>query len=290
MARRRLLDESSTHTLANVAFFLGTPALLFKLLWQADLGMIIAPHLAVSCAAIALSSLLYVGFELLWFRRGISDAVMGVFGSSYVNAANIGIPLSTYVLGDPTWSVPILLLQMGVLQPLGLAVLDIQQSRSDGRRISGWRWVALPVRNPVTVAAAGGLLANVVDLRLPSVVVGPLDLVAQLAVPTMLVAFGISLYTGGLPGTAPHTRQAVVVSLLKLVVMPLLAWLLARAFGFDPATTFAVTVLAGLPTAQNVFTNAVRYRVSVGLARDVVFFTTILSIPTMLAIALLAHA
>ena len=48
-----------------------------------------------------------------------------------------------------------------------------------------------------------------------------------------------------------------------------------------------VVVLAGLPTAQNIFSHAVRYQRSVVLARDVVFITSIGSIPSIMAMALL---
>ena len=42
---------------------------------------------------------------------------------------------------------------------------------------------------------------------------------------------------------------------------------------------------AALPTAQNVFVYAVRYRTSVPLARDVVSTTTLACIPALIVIA-----
>ncbi|SKF62498.1 Uncharacterised protein [Mycobacteroides abscessus subsp. abscessus] len=46
-----------------------------------------------------------------------------------------------------------------------------------------------------------------------------------------------------------------------------------------------MVVIAGLPTAQNVFVWAARYQKGLGLARDVVFVTTIGSIITIALIA-----
>jgi predicted permease len=48
-----------------------------------------------------------------------------------------------------------------------------------------------------------------------------------------------------------------------------------------------VTVIAALPTAQNVFTVAVRYGTGVVLARDSIFITTILAVPALVLIAAL---
>jgi malonate transporter len=46
-------------------------------------------------------------------------------------------------------------------------------------------------------------------------------------------------------------------------------------------------VLAGLPTAQNVFVYAQRYERGVTLARDTVLITTVGSVPVLVLVALL---
>jgi malonate transporter len=82
--------------------------------------------------------------------------------------------------------------------------------------------------------------------------------------------------------------QIGVIAVLKLVVQPLAAYLIARyAMGLDGLDLLAVTVVAALPTAQNVFTHAVRYDRGVLLARDSIFVTTMLSVPALLLIVAL---
>ena len=63
-----------------------------------------------------------------------------------------------------------------------------------------------------------------------------------------------------------------------------------RTCPFCEATCgLAVTVLAALPTAQNIFVHANRYGRGVVLARDAIFATTVLAVPAMFVItALLA--
>ena len=80
---------------------------------------------------------------------------------------------------------------------------------------------------------------------------------------------------------------ATVVA-LKVVGQPLVAFLVARfVVGLEPADVFAVTVIAALPTAQNVFTHAVRYNQGVVLARDSIFLSTVLAVPALILIAAL---
>jgi len=70
--------------------------------------------------------------------------------------------------------------------------------------------------------------------------------------------------------------------------MPAAAWALGRfAFGLDGDALYAVTVLAALPTAQNVFTYAQRYETAEIVARDTVFITAIGSVAVLFAVALL---
>ena len=86
---------------------------------------------------------------------------------------------------------------------------------------------------------------------------------------------------------APARRDVLLASALKIAVMPLVAWTAGRLVGLDPEQLFAVTVLAALPSAQNVFNYAQRYGRAVILARDVVLITTIASLPALLVVAAL---
>lgn len=91
-----------------------------------------------------------------------------------------------------------------------------------------------------------------------------------------------------MPGRGVPLPELLLTVGLKMVVQPLAAYLIGRfVLGFHGPDLLAVTVLSGLPTAQNVFVMAVRYRRSETLARDVIFVTTFGSIPAMLAISAL---
>src|SRR5699024_5501687 len=111
----------------------------------------------------------------------------------------------------------------------------------------------------------------------------PVDVVAGLAIPTMLIAFGISLRFAPRPGQGGTGGELVLVVLAKLVVMPLATALVGHyLLGLDHQALVAATVIAALPTAQNVFLLAVVYRRGEGLARDAVTLTTLLALPAIL--------
>ncbi|WP_420175466.1 AEC family transporter [Luteococcus sp. OSA5] len=291
LAHWRVLDASSQLILSKLSFFVGSPALLMTMMATADLKRIFAWNLLVSVLATVATGLLCLAL-LQWVLRDengrphtLGHRVIATFTSCYVNAGNMGLPIAAYVLGDITWIAPLLLVQVAALQPLGLAFLDIEAARRQGVAASRLKNVTLPLRNPMTVGVLLGLAINLLGWTIPPVANEPLTMLAGLAVPTMLVAFGVSLRLGPLPGRGPLFNETLVLSGLKLFVQPMLALILGRLFGLDQTTLLAVMVLAGLPTAQNVFSHAVRYQTSVVLARDVVFITSIASIPTIITMA-----
>ena len=76
--------------------------------------------------------------------------------------------------------------------------------------------------------------------------------------------------------------QLGVVLPLKIIFQPLLAYLAARyIFALDSAEVLAVTLFAGLPTAQNTFIYATEYKVPNGLSRDAVVASSVLSLGTL---------
>lgn len=289
LAHFRVLDDSSQLLLSRLSFFVGNPALMVTMVSTADLERIFALNLLVSIAATLASLALYLAWAWLLDRRGrtLGHTAIGAFCSCYVNASNMGLPIATYVLHDVTWVAPILLVQVAVLQPIGLSALDVDAARRGGGEASRLRNMTMPLRNPMTVGVLLGLAINLLGWRIPAVLDEPLTMLGALAVPTMLIAFGVSLRLSPLPRRGPLLRETVVTCVLKLLVHPLLALLLARLAGLDHTTTLAVMVLAGLPTAQNVFVHSVRYGQSVDLARNTVLVTSIASIGTVTAMALL---
>lgn len=289
VAHLGLFDDSSRRQFSQLAFYVGLPALLFMALARADLARIFSTNVIVSLIAIFLSAVVYLLAASLIWHRGISHKIIGTFCSCYVNANNMGLPIAAYVMKDTSWVAPILLIQMIFLQPLGLALLDINHAKKTGRPNSLRHNLTTPLRNPLTMGVLAGLLVNLLGWQLPQLLTETLDLLGGLSVPCMLIAFGISLRLGSLPGRT-DSAETIFASLIKLIFQPLMAFIFAHVFGLDTATTLAVVVMAGLPTAQNVFVFSSRYDTDVALARDVIFITTVASIPTITAFAAIIHA
>jgi predicted permease len=188
------------------------------------------------------------------------------------------------VLGNAAASAPVFLLQLIVITPIALTILDI----STGGKPSVGRILLQPVRNPLIIASALGFAIAVTGIEIPPEVILPFELVGAAAVPVILIAFGMSLHGTRVLAAGEYRRDVVLASALKLAFMPVAAWLLGHfVFGLEGQALFAAVILMALPAGQNVFNYAQRYRRGEVLARDVVFITTLGSFPVMLIVAAL---
>ena len=177
-----------------------------------------------------------------------------------------------------------MLFQLTVVTPIALTILDL--SDSSGKRASIGRRLATPLLNPVTVAAILGIIVSAAGIRLPELVLDPLELVAQITVPLMLIIFGMSLHGLSPRQGSGDSAPTLVAVILKSAVQPLLAWLLAVfVFHLDTFSTFVVTACAILPTGQNVVLYALRYRAGEKLAQSTAVITSALAVPLLLGAA-----
>lgn len=283
LAHLRLLDLGAQAVLARIAFYVASPALMVTVLSEADVREIFSTNLIASVAAMLVTALVYLLVARWVWRRSTPELAVGALSAVFVNAANLGIPIATYALGNAALIAPMLLTQMLFVQPAALAVMDLSVA---GRRFTPLLWLRAVFTNPLALGALLGLVLGLTGIRLPPPIMDPLSLVAGMAVPAMLLAYGVSLRLGPRFGSeGSPIAEITFISALKLVLQPLVAYTVARfALGLEDTDLLAVTVIAALPTAQNIFIHATRYDRGVAIARDSIFVTTVASAPVVVAI------
>lgn len=285
LAALRVFGEQTQLVFSKVSFYVAMPVLFVTMLAEDDIASVLSVDLVASLVSIGVVSLLWLGSVRLVWKLPVAETVVGTFACAYVNAGNLGLPIATYVLDSPTRVVPVMLTQLLVLQPIGLAMLDLATGAR--HRFTLRAFLGRFVRNPLTIATFLGAALSVAEIAIPPLLRDPLDMIGATAVPMMLMAFGISLRLGRRPDRSAG-RILAWQSLLKLLVMPAVAWAFGRfVMHLGSADLLAVTVMAALPTAQNVVVISTTYGRGQQMARDTTFVTTLGSIATILAIGTL---
>ncbi len=287
LARVKILDATAQQVLAHFAFWVASPALLLTVMARTPVSDVLGPAIATALLSVVVTVTAYLVVARLTWRPGLGDGVIQCLCAAYVNSGNLGIPIAQYVIGDVKAAAPILLMQLLGFTPIAMALLDAD---ARGQRPSLLVGLGSAVRNPISVCALAGLVLSVTGIHLPRVVMEPINLLGGMAVPAMLIAFGISLAVGPGPGRGAPVRQLATLVGFKLVVQPVAAFGIAYAgFGLRGHALFSALVLASLPTAQNIFVYASHYNRAPVLARDAIFVSTLGSAPLILGIAVAFH-
>ena len=270
--------------LNRMAFFVATPALLFTVLSHADVSVLFSEFLAAIVCTVVVGALLYVVASRLFFRTPLAETVLGASSATYINVNNIGLPVAIYVLGSAQYVAPVVLLQLVILAPTILAILDLAtHGRASLRSI-----LTQPFRNPMILASLAGVVVAVSGITLPDPVLAPFELIGGAAIPMVLLSFGMSLHGQRLLQAGTGRKQVVVATVIKVVLAPIIAYLFGHfVFDLDGAQLFAVVAVSALPTAQNIFNFASRYDRAIVVTRDTVLLTTILSMPALIVVAAL---
>jgi predicted permease len=290
--------------ISPLVYYITNPALMFLLMSNADLGAVLRTYTPIALVTAAATGLLYAVVAGGLLRRPAGPVAAGAMASSYVNAGNIGVPIALYAVGSAAPVVSVLIAQLLVIAPLYLAVfawcrhragrtLDDGTGGMDGtgdvRGGTGGLGATLgrSLANPVTVATALGLLAATFSVDLPAVLAQPVEMLGNASVPLLLLLFGLSL-RGQRPMGREARAEVVLGTALKALVMPALAWVVARfLFGLDGIELLGVVLMAALPTAQNVFLFAGHFRLATTSVRDITLLSMVLALPVALLVTVL---
>lgn len=284
LVRFGVVGERAHVTLTRVAFFAASPALLFTVLARANLRVLFSGFLLVQLISAVIAMLGFLVLSRALFRMPAGDTAIGTFASGYINANNIGLPVATYVIGDSQYVAPIILVQLLVLAPVLLTILDA----TTVGRVSVARVLMGPVRNPIILGSLLGVVVAATGWRAPTMIMAPLQLLGGAAIPLVLMAFGMSLRGPRPLAPGSQRRAAIAATAIKALGMPLVAFLLARVvLRLEDPLVAAATITAALPSAQNITNYAVRYDRGAILARDVVLLTSLASVPVILLVSAL---
>ena len=104
------------------------------------------------------------------------------------------------------------------------------------------------VRNPLIIATASGLVANLLGFRMPAWIEPSVSRIGAASLALGLMAAGAGMQFGHL---MKAKSLAIAVLTVRHLLTPLLAWCLARVFELDTTQTSVLLAFSALPTVQN---------------------------------------
>ncbi len=288
LAGRTVLGQEASQGLSSFVFWFALPAVLFQGMAQRSLAEIFNLSFigALLLPMVAVYGLGWVMGRRIRRDREEVHAIQGL-NACFSNTGYMGIPLMLAAYG-PDRVLPALIATVIMsVAVVGMAVVSLELVRVSGRGLGQTLWgvIRALVKNPLIVSTVAGLSWNLSGLPLPGPVVTFCQLSGAAAGPCAL--FGIGVFLAGRP-LSINWREIGWMVPLKLIVQPLLSWLLIiTIFPLDHFWTGATLMLAALPTGALVFVMATQYRSYVEATAQVILLSTIASLPVLSLILIL---
>ena len=197
------------------------------------------------------------------------------------NNGNFGLPIALLALGRPglDQALVVFIASLFVMFTIGPALLGA----SDGL-LGGVRRVA---RLPVTWALVAALVLRALGWSAPHAVTSAVDLLADAAVPVVLLSLGLQLGTT----SKLHLTRPVLLALgLRTVLVPVATLGVGFALGLHGPPLASLVLACAMPTAVNAFMLAREFGADPETAASEVALSTFVSVPLIAAVVtLLPH-
>ncbi len=276
LVRTKLVSKEGSRAIASLLIYVIIPCVVFKSMCverTLESTQTFLWSLLVAVVALALAMLVSM---LLYRRRPIDN-----FGAAFSNAAFMGVPLVTAVLGpDAVFSVTAFVALLNVLQwTYGQALLTKSWKACSPKAI---------FTSPLVIAFLLGIVVFFARIPMPEIVGSCLSGVSAMNAPLAMIVLGTYLAEGKLVDIF-RDWHLYAVSAVRLLVIPALTIVLFLLF---PAgkMRMAVLIAAAAPIGANVAVYAGKVGADYPYAARTVCLSTVLSVVTMPLIVLLAEA
>lgn len=281
----KLFDDSFTRQANRLVYLIFLPVLLFHKISRADFGSEFDGPLVVG-SSLAIAVLFLISYLYAALRR-YPAASHGSFcqGSFRGNLAYIGLAICLNAYGEAGLTRASML--MGFLVPVlnFFAIIAlIWPHRKSGEASPSRSWHKEMLLNPLIIASFAGIFWSYFQLPVPRIIERSLGIVSGLTLPLALLAIGGSFSLQRLKG---DIKSAGLATLLKLVGMPLTAFLLLMAAGVEGTNLAIGILLAGTPAATATYIMAHQMKGDAELAGSIVMLSTLASVLSYTVLLLL---
>jgi hypothetical protein len=259
----------SPRPLSQLVFHLFSPCLLFTLLTKnrlsgGEISRVMLFALVCTLLIGALTLLFGAGFRLE--RRMLAGVMLS---SMFMNAGNYGLPVVLFAFGETALSYASLyfVTSATLAYTLGSVIASLGS-------VNMFRAVGNLAKVPSVYALALALIFLATGWSVPTPLARTFELLGNAAIPCMLVLLGLQLQTAV---WSNHSLPMTLAGGMRLLVSPLLAFLLIPLFGLVGPARQALILEAAMPTAVLTTVLATEFNAEPSFVSATVLVTTLLT-------------
>ena len=278
LKKREIISSGFLASGNKIVYSIGLPVLLFRGVYTVDIGEFIDARFITFTVVTSIAA-----FFIIWGVAAIflkEKAVLASFaqGAYRGSFALLGTPLIINIGGDAGMARAALIMVFVV--PFFNVFSILALAPCTGEKLSIWAILWAVIKNPSNVMIAIGILLAIFHIQLPVMVDNAVNTTANLATPLALLCLG-----GGMTfhGFDIKFKYAMIGSVIKVVVLPVVFVALAIFFGFRDYDLAVILMLFGIPSAVVGYAMAVQMGGDTYIAGTIVVFSTIMSAVTLTA-------
>lgn len=231
----------------------------------------------IMCVSGAMCLVSYLAGKLIWRARSADKRGTLLFGTMFSNAGNAGTPIVSMVFGESGvvyasfFMIPVRIL----LWTMGVSLYVSGSRREKLTRV---------LMNPCVVVVVLGVALMLAPFKITGVAQTAIAGLGDMTGPLAMMIIGASLAE-----QRPWElldRDALLVSAIRLIIMPLAALCALRLAGMDETLIEVTVILLAMPVAYTTAILAERYNANYHFASKCVCLSTVLSLITVPLICL----
>jgi predicted permease len=251
---------------------LAVPCLIFTALIRTDIDPTALTALSMATLAaysgVTVTAAVVVRLGGLGRRTYLAPMIFG-------NTGNVGLPLAFFAFGEEGLSNAVIVFAIMAILTFTFGIWLVAGAGSLGK----------VVREPLVGATVLGGLFLWQGWQPPTFMTNTLELIAQMAIPLMLITLGVAVARL----TPEGIGRALMLSAIKLVICIGIAWAAALAFSLDRVAFGVLVLQVATPVAVTSYLLAEKYGADAQAVAGLVVVSTLLSIgalPLLLAVLL----
>lgn len=273
------IDASVLRQAISVSVFnLFLPCLCVKVVSTAkiDVETLLVPATAwlTTLSGLIIAIVVYAG---RFINIKSSEKGILIIGAAFGNVTYFGLPIITGVYGYEAAKYAIFFDLLATTPLLWLVGASLASKYGEGKGFDIRESLKTIASLPPLWGILVGIALKLMDINLPEFIMRFLSMLGELVAPLMIFSIGLAL-------SLPRIRHAYVIIpaiIIKLVVMPFIAYIAAIMLGLKGTALASCIVEGAMPTMVLSLLIAARFNLDESLAAFVIVVTTVLSFVTL---------
>lgn len=275
-----LLNDAFVSVANKFVFKVCLPCMLFLDLWETDIRNNFDGTYIGFCAAVTLISIVVIWGMAKWLLKDKTEVGAFVQVAYRSSAAILGIAFIQNIYGDSGMGPLMIIGAVPLYNIFAVTILTFESNdastKQDKSRIKTAFFNIL--KNPIIIGIVLGLLASLLQVKLPGMVTKSIDYMGKMASPLALIAIGAGFEGRKALAKIKPSLAATFIKLIGLaaIFLPIAVWL-----GFRDQELLALVIMLGSPSTPTAYIMAKNMHGDEVLSSSVIVMTTFLSAFTL---------